>query len=294
MRRTLPIALLLCLLPSCEGIGTPNKPAPPRADSDDTRQLTGSLTWKSERQERTISVAKLVKDGRGETIESDDPYYKKIKRYRALALAPLIRKEFSSSDESLSKRTFLLQASDGYAVRVSGEKLLHPAVYLAYADADHKSFQAIGERSQDPGPLYVVWKGSKFRNEKDYPRPWSLVKIELLPNDSDYKHTRPPGGFGKNVLAESGGLLFEKACLRCHSINQEGGTLGPDLNVPQNILAYRPEDQVRAYIKSPRTFRYSSMPDHSHLSERQLDSLVAYLRLMGKHRYDPQKSTRAP
>ena len=36
-------------------------------------------------------------------------------------------------------------------------------------------------------------------------------------------------------------------------VNQEGGT-GPELNVPKSIVEYRPEAQIKAYIKDPALF----------------------------------------
>ena len=40
-------------------------------------------------------------------------------------------------------------------------------------------------------------------------------------------------------------------------------------NVPQSIVEYRPEAQIRAYIRNPLTFRYGAMPPHPHLDDRR-------------------------
>jgi mono/diheme cytochrome c family protein len=79
---------------------------------------------------------------------------------------------------------------------------------------------------------------------------------------------------------------FRDGCIKCHAINREGGHVGPDLNVPQNVTEYRPEDQIRAYIKNPAQFRYGNMPAHPDMQERELDDLVAYLRAMKDHKHD--------
>ena len=65
--------------------------------------------------------------------------------------------------------------------------------------------------------------------------------------------------------------------------------MGPDLAVPQNVLEYRPEDQVRAYIKNPLAFRYGNMPAHPDLTEANLDALIAYLRAMKSRKHDDAK-----
>lgn len=249
--------------------------------------VAGSLKIVNAEGSESHSIDEMARRLGNRVIESQDPYYGKLKRYRAIPLAPLVRAYFKGADGELKKALFALKASDGYTVRVTGKQLLHPAAYLAFADDEQEAWSPIGERGVDPGPLYMVWEGSLFADEKKYPRPWSLAVIERLENDDELLRTRPSEGFQGNASAESGYRLFSDYCIRCHSINRQGGKLGPDLNVPQNILAYRPEAQVRDYIRNPKIFRYSSMPAHEHFSESELDSLMAYLALMGQHQDDP-------
>lgn len=235
----------------------------------------------------SVSLAEMALADPPRVITSQDPYYEEEKRFRTVSLAAVVPRLFPLPLEDLKKSNFLLVASDGYEVRLKGELLLHPAAHLAFADADHEQFLPIGDQKANPGPFYVVWEGKEFSDEKAYPRPWALAKIERLGASDEWRHLKPPDGFAENAAAEKGAKIFEDLCVRCHAINQEGGHVGPDLNVPQNILAYRPEAQVREYIKSPRTFRYSTMPDHTTLTEEDLDALIAYLRLMGEHKFDP-------
>ena len=70
--------------------------------------------------------------------------------------------------------------------------------------------------------------------------------------------------------------------------------MGPELNVPQSIVEYRPEAQIRAYIRNPQTFRYGNMPPHPALSERDLDEIVAYLGAMRGRKFDPDAGKIAP
>jgi mono/diheme cytochrome c family protein len=133
----------------------------------------------------------------------------------------------------------------------------------------------------------VIWSKPEQTNLDSHPRPWQLDAIEIARFDAIYPHTSPAAAEG--TPAAKGYGLFRDQCIRCHAINREGGRVGPDLNVPMNITEYRPEDQIRAYIKNPATFRYGNMPAHPNLSDPDLDTLIAYLRAMKDHKYTPKE-----
>ena len=113
---------------------------------------------------------------------------------------------------------------------------------------------------------------------------WQLARIEISAFEKTFPHTVPARD---DESAMRGFELFRSQCIRCHAINREGGRVGPDLNVPQNVTEYRPEPQIRGYIKNPQTFRYGNMPANPHLSEKDIDELVAYLRSMSRLKHDP-------
>ena len=87
---------------------------------------------------------------------------------------------------------------------------------------------------------------------------------------------------------------FRDHCIKCHAINREGGRVGPELNVPQSIVEYRPEEQIRAYIRNPATFRYGAMPPHPGLREAEMDALIAYFRAMSTHKHDTREASAHP
>jgi hypothetical protein len=72
-------------------------------------------------------------------------------------------------------------------------------------------------------------------------------------------------------------------------VNGEGGRVGPDLNVPQSIVEYRPREQIKAYVRDPQVFRYTTMPSHLHLTDADLDALIAYFEVMRGLKHDPGK-----
>jgi mono/diheme cytochrome c family protein len=236
-------------------------------------------------ESRVVTANQLAELAPPENIVSEDPNYRAKKSFVALPLAPLLLKLFER--EELDESTVRLVASDGYTVQLDAGLLLAGDAYIAVGEGEPGRFSPIGPQASDAGPFYLVWKGEDYVDDKKFPRPWGLVSIQILDPARGHKHTRPEDGFAGNTAAEKGAELFETLCIRCHSINREGGRVGPDLNVPQNIMAYRPEEQVRAYIRNPQEFRYSNMPAHPDLTQKDLDALIAYLKVMGENQHDP-------
>ena len=230
----------------------------------------------------TVSRADLVASIPAETVEGFDPYYGKNKRFRALPLAKVLAKGFGATD--VSREEFVLRARDGYAVPMRGALVTEDGAYLAIADLDVPGWEPIGPQHVSPAPFYLIWKKPEQTNLDAYPRPWQLDTIEIARFDAIYPHTSP--GEAATPLAKRGYEIFRDQCIKCHAINREGGRVGPDLNVPQNVTEYRPEDQIRAYIKNPATFRYGNMPAHPGLTDADLDALVAYLRAMKDRKFD--------
>jgi mono/diheme cytochrome c family protein len=144
----------------------------------------------------------------------------------------------------------------------------------------------MGPRGLDPGPFYVVWTKPDQRDAHVYPWPYQLASIEIGDLAKEYPHIVPTG-VPEGAAAWRGFALFREDCIACHAINREGGKVGPDLNVPQSIVEYRPADQVKAYILNPTTFRYSNMPAHDYLKPADLDALVAYFTAMKDRKHDP-------
>lgn len=238
------------------------------------------------RRVASLSYRSLAEIASPEVVTTDDPYYGHHKRFRAIELEPLLVRAFGMSREELARKSFVLRATDGYAVPIAGSRLLEGGAFVAFDDVDVPGFAPIGPRRVSPAPAYLIWSRSGQSNLETHPRPWQLSSIEIARFEDLYPHT-VPSGEAADGPATRGFSLFRDHCIRCHAINREGGRVGPELNLPQNITEYRPEDQIRAYIRNPRTFRYGAMPAHPDLTDADLDALVAYLRAMASRKHDP-------
>ena len=236
---------------------------------------------------RTLGRAELEAASPAEQWTALDPYYNKLKTYRALPLGPLLERAFGEPAAALAKHDYILRARDGYTVPLPGVKVFEKGAAIAIADVEVPAWEPIGPGRANPGPFYLVWREPGQQSLDTHPRPWQLAAIEIAPFEATFPHTSPTG-LGAATPAMRGFGIFREQCIACHAINREGGRVGPDLNVPQSIVEYRPEPQIRAYIRDPRAFRYSAMPAHPAFKEEDLDALVAYFKAMKDRKHDPE------
>lgn len=243
----------------------------------------------------TLDLAALRRRCPEQVVEVDDPYHRRRMRYAALDLRCVLDAGFANAGggDFLRDRGLLLHALDGYTRPVAGRELLAPGGHLAFGEparlaaADGGArFTPIDRRRVDPAPFYLVWTGEGQSDPHSTPWPYQLSRIEVAPFERAFPRT-VPRGLAEGDPGWQGYSLFQRACASCHAINGEGGRVGPDLNVPRSIVEYRPEAQIRAYVRDPSAFRYTSMPAHPDLDDSDLDALIAYFRAMSERKQDP-------
>lgn len=242
--------------------------------------------------ERVVTHAALAAACKDAIVAVDDPYYAAPKRFRAWPLRCVLEQGLGPLGPGFAEEEVLLRALDGYTRATRGAVLAEPGGHLAFGDADRSDggFDPIDFREADPAPYFMIWKGAGERDTVRYPWPYQLAAIEVVRIEERFPHLVPTGA-APDSAAQRGFAVFRESCLQCHAINGEGGRVGPELNVPQSIVDYRPEAQLRAFIRNPQQFRYTQMPPNPHLSEADLDALIAYLRHMSRHPYDPYDSS---
>jgi len=229
-------------------------------------------------------------------VEVDDPYHDRAMRYFAMSLQCVLELGFDDAGgvAGLRAKGFLLRALDGYTRPASGHDLLEPGGYVAYGEVELMSgpeapprFSPIERRKLDPAPFYLVWSLSGQNDPHDHPWPFQLNTIEIASFSEAFPRTLP-SGLDAEDPGWSGYALFQQFCASCHSINGEGGKIGPDLNVPRSIVEYRPIPQIKAYIRYPEATRYTNMPGHPELGDAELDALIAYFDAMSRRKQDPR------
>lgn len=215
-----------------------------------------------------------------QTVSGFDPYYQRVKTWRALPLEPVLRHVFPEG--ALRTLEFTLRASDGYTVPISGDRLLEGGAALAFADASGP-WEPIGEKRANPGPWYLVWEGAAQGDLTTHPRPWALASIAIEPFERVFPLVVPRS---TDARVQRGFALFREHCVKCHAVNQQGGRVGPELNVPRSVTEYRDEGFLRAWIRDPSSFRVSVMPPSPQLSDEDLSALLAYLAAMRGQKID--------
>jgi cytochrome c2 len=217
-------------------------------------------------------------------IKIDDPVYKAIKEFDAFDLKDVLQMAGAEASESADEIIF--GTVDGYQPNMLYSVLKDHRALLAYQEhATPGRFALItqGKTKISPWPFYLVWEEG-IKKGLNVPWPYQLIKIEVV----DWKRKFPlvvPAGITGDKPEMRGFVLFKSECIRCHSINLQGGDLGPELNAPKNVTEYWKPDVLRAFIHNTADFRFKSkMPSFEKLKSSQLDDLIAYLKYMKGHK----------
>lgn len=233
------------------------------------------------------------------TITVDDVVYDRPKTYEGFWLTDLM--DFAN----LSSRQgdmLLLRAADGYEIRIEVAALQQSPAQALVAFHDTETVNGWepfpkGKSTMTPAPFYLVWHldeprttttaaESKMRLGDGWSWIYQLTAIELIDFATTYDRLYTPA-LKADAVVYAGFKHFTENCLRCHSINLQGGTEGPELNIPQNITEYRDHDTLLAFIQNPNNFRAGSkMPAmEKRYTDEEIESILAYLGWMADHKW---------
>ncbi|MBI4061873.1 MAG: cytochrome c [Elusimicrobia bacterium] len=221
-----------------------------------------------------LTAEDLAKRPGARTVEVRDPFYKSLKRYKAVALKDLLTAAYGGawSENALSEVFF--DALDGYRSHVKVSVLMNDGGMLAFADADAPDWRPMPQGAL-PGPFYLVWTGPEQTKEKGFPWPWQLARVKMAVLEDEYPRALPHGA-APDSAAGRGWTTFKRSCLSCHSMNGDGGTVGPDLNAPRGITRYQDKRFLKPFIRKASSYRRTKMPDFEDLGPAELNELMAY------------------
>ena len=252
---------------------------PGAATADSTPVLTFTI---SGQVVATATLAQMREQLPAQSLEFFDLQYEKTKRFEAFKLHDVLTIGFGGRWRSPEFTEAVFTALDGYQAVAAQSTIMNEGGYVAFEDLDGAGgWEPVGRKGADPAPFYVVWTQPDQSTANGYPWPWQLAAIGIVRFRDQYPGVYP-AGVDEDSEVFRGYLTFKGRCFRCHSMNQQGGKIGPDLNAPQSIVAYRSGNMIREFIRNPSKYRYTNMPDHRDLDDDALDELLAYFWFMSE------------
>ncbi len=231
----------------------------------------------------TITRDNLALQSRITTVSiSHDPVYKSGKKYQAFPLQSIIKKLGKNYPADLDQAVIVFTATDGYKVSMAYPDALEEHGYLAFKDlsaqnTDWTAFK-FGKELITPAPFYLVWPKPGIDKWR-YPWPFQLTNISIQAAGNYFGNAAPVSA--KKSVVE-GFTLFSRYCIRCHSVNSSGGSVGPELNVPQNVTELYDDKTLKELILNASAYRNKTkMPVFNNiLNEQQVNSILSYFKSM--------------
>jgi mono/diheme cytochrome c family protein len=224
------------------------------------------------------------------TVRVHEPYESQEIPFAAVPFARLLDAVYGPGWRQ--EEEILLTCSDGYAPTIPVARVLDHRPWLAFARADQPGFtvekRESGERKTiSLAPFYLVWENlddATIRQEADYGWPYQLVAIDLIRALERFPKMAPPEGASPEVM--KGFAAFRVHCSKCHELNGEGGSIGPELNAAISPVEYRDPSWLRGWIEDPsRILPNARMPAlNPALPDRGavVDQILAYLDAMAR------------
>jgi len=221
-----------------------------------------------------------------------DPYEEREVEFEAFAFDAVLDAIYGR--EWRDEEEVLFRCRDGYQPTIPVARILaHPA-WLTFARRDRSDFTL---RKRESGvlkqielaPYYLVWDNvghPALRADGDYGWPYQLVAVNLIRARDHFPKMAPPASAPAPVQA--GFDAFRVHCSRCHPVNGEGGSIGPELNGEVPAAQLRDETWLRRWIDEPAgmlpTARMPRLNPALPRRERVIDDIIQYLQAMAAAR----------
>lgn len=228
-------------------------------------------------------------------VDRDIGYGGATRRYRAVPLSAILNLLPASPSV---RRTLEGVALDGFAAQIPLPLVLNGAADAARAwlaiEPPEAPWPALPNKSVSAGPFYVVWQGTEgMRISPEY-WPYQLAMLRMVDHPADrWPQLAVDQNLPADHAARRGQEVYVSVCIACHRMNGAGSSdMGPDLNQPMNPTEYFQPTALRQYLRDPASVR--SWPGQSmtgytreHISDAEMDALLAYLAHMATRRAPP-------
>jgi len=236
---------------------------------------------------RILTTSELIQIKEGSiSVTVDNPTDLKGHTYEGISLPVLLEQVFGNTWETFDLVKFI--TLDGYQPVIPTNKIIAGSCVISTGEKGYSGFSKLQRKngeSVDPGPLYLVWENIKDKGAKEdswLSWPWQITGIELTSFFREYPRSAPPTLSGES--ANEGFLAFRQHCIKCHTINGDGGHVGPELNYPVSVTEYWKEEWLIRFIEDPQSIRANSkmIPFYRDVKNRQgvISSIIAYLKAM--------------
>ena len=205
---------------------------------------------------------------------------KKInKRYLGVATKTLFSKLIQGHKIDTTHHEVIFLCKDGYSASVPFYQLLKDRGFVVVRDVDAK-LQWDAAINDQYSPCYLVW--DLLQDDHNHSFPYGITHIHIVNSKDEYANAFPTHA---SLDVFKGFSIFKNNCIKCHAINQVGGEVGPELNIPMNVTEYWKNEQLQKFILHPSRFRINSkMPTLTGLTTKDSRLIVEYLKFMAKNK----------
>ena len=241
----------------------------------------------NDRTIKVLTTIELIQIKQGSiSVTVDNPTDSKIHTYEGISLQALLELAFGKTWSSFDLVRFVTQ--DGYQPVIPTDRIIAGSGVISTGEKGYTGFSKLQRKngeSVDPGPFYLVWENINDKGSREDPWiswPWKITAIELSSFRREFPRSAPPLLSGNTAM--EGFLAFRQHCIRCHTINGDGGQIGPELNYPVNVTEYWKEEWLARFIADPQSIRANSkmIPFYRDVKNRQIiiSSIISYLKTM--------------
>ena len=248
---------------------------------------------KNDKVIKIITASELLTiSGVGVSVTVDNPTDSKMHTYEGISLSVLLDQVFGRSWRAFDIVKFVTQ--DGYQPVIPVKSIIARSGVISAGEKGYPGFTKLERKNGetiDPGPFYLVWENINDKGTGEDPWlswPWQITGIELTSLAREFPRSSPPDLSG--APAKVGFLAFRQHCIKCHTINGDGGLVGPELNNPVSVTEYWKEEWLGRFIADPQSIRANSrmIPFYSGVKNRQevISSIIMYLKAMKDKKSD--------